>query len=239
MNLKNKVVLITGASDGLGKAIAQRLSKEGARLALLARDGVKLEKIAKELGPRVISVTCDITKPEDIKKAVNQVVKHFGKINVLINCAGIWLKLKHLEEATSKEISDVIDVDLKGLIYTTKETLPYLKKSKEAYIVNISSRSGVKAKRLQAVYCAAKFGVKGFTDALKLELNEHDIKVVGFYPSGMNTKMFKKTGETFSSKGFMKVENIADIVCYIIQRSQNICIEEIWVDKFSDRKVNK
>jgi len=233
MNLKDKIAFITGGSEGLGKATAENLSREGAKVALVARNLENLRRVAKKIGRNAYPLACDVTKPGEVKKVVNQVIKKFGRIDIIINCAGAWHKKNSLEKISDDEIQTIIDVNLKGVINVTKYTLPILKENKESYIVNISSHSGVKAKLHQSVYCGAKFGVRGFTEALKLELKETNIKVVGFYPSGMNTQMFQKAGETFSSKDFMKTTDIAEIIKFVITRSGNIHLEELWVDKFS------
>lgn len=232
MDLKNKTVFITGASEGLGKSIAEKLSEEKANLVLVARNEKRLDEVARNIKSSLV-VPCDITKPDQVKKAVDEAIKKFGRIDVLVNSAGIWYKTKPIEKASDEEIKSVIDVNLTGTINVTKYVMPLLKKNKESYIINVSSHSGVKAKHLQSVYCGAKFGLRGFTEALKLELENTGVRVVGFYPSGMNTEMFAKTGESFSSKDFMKTEDIADIVRFIIKQPANIHIEEIWIDKFS------
>jgi len=114
----------------------------------------------------------------------------------------------------------------------TKEVLPYLKKNKESVLVNISSKSGTRPMDLQAVYCASKYGVKGFTDTLKLELKKSSVKIMGFYPSGINTKMFEKAGEGFPAETFMNADEIAEIITFAIERPGNISIEEIQVEKY-------
>jgi len=221
MQIKNKVFIVTGAGDGLGKAIAENLEQKGAKVARLFRS----------VGGAG-SYACDVTDKVQVRDNVDKIVKDYGTIDGLINAAGVWQKTKPLEELGLDEIEAVLDTNLKGLIYVTNVALFHLKKAKESVIVNISSKSGTRPMDLQTVYCASKYGVKGFTDTLKLELKGSPVKVLGFYPSGMNTKMFEKAGEEFSADSFMDVNEIAEIISFAIERPGNISIEEIQVEKY-------
>lgn len=232
MRLKDKVFIVTGASEGLGKEISKKLVQESAKVVLVARSLEKLSVLEKELGPLATSFICDVTKKEEVSIVVKEVSEKFGRIDGLINSAGVWQKLNNLEDISTDEVDLVIDTNLKGTIYFSIEALRQLKKSPEAVIVNISSKSGTRPMDKQTIYCASKFGVKGFTDTLKLELKSSNVKVMGVYPSGMNTKMFEKKGESLDSSTFMNVEEIADIVTDAIKRPGNISIEEIQIEKY-------
>jgi NADP-dependent 3-hydroxy acid dehydrogenase YdfG len=232
VELKDKVFIVTGASEGLGKEIAKKLVHDSAKVALIARSSEKLSRLDEELGLSASSFSCDVTKKEDVRSTVAEVIKKFGQIDGLINSAGVWQKLNNLEDISMDEVDLVIDTNLKGTIYFSIESLEYLKKSSESVIINISSKSGTRPMDKQTIYCASKFGVKGFTDTLKLELKSTNVKVMGVYPSGMNTKMFEKKGEGLDSKTFMNVEEIADIVVSAIKRPGNISVEEIQIEKY-------
>jgi NADP-dependent 3-hydroxy acid dehydrogenase YdfG len=214
MQLKNKVAIITGASEGLGKAVAIKLAEQGCKVALLARTKDNLDKAKRDI--------------------ISQVEKKWQKIDFLICAAGIWYKMKPIDQSTDREVDEVTDIDFKGVVNAVRFVLPLMRKKNQGHIVNISSQSGVMAKKGQSLYCGAKFAVKGFTDSLKLDLEDTLIKVSGVYPSGMNTKMFAKAGETFSSKNFMRVEDIADVILFILTRPKNISLDEVWIEKFSN-----
>lgn len=218
MIIKDKIIIVTGGSEGLGKAISEKLVAKGAQVVNISR---KSEKYP-----------CDITDKVQVTETVRKIVKDFSRIDGLINAAGVWQKTKAHEEISLNEIELVLDTNLKGLIYVTNTVLPHLKRTKEAVLVNISSKSGTRPMDLQTVYCASKYGVKGFTDTLKLELKGTPVKVLGLYPSGMNTKMFAKTGEDFPASTFMDVNEIAEIVTFAIERPGNISIEEIQIEKY-------
>jgi NADP-dependent 3-hydroxy acid dehydrogenase YdfG len=240
MKLKDKVAIITGASKGLGRAVAIKLARQGCKVVLLARTKENLDKVKRAIvqkGGQALSIPCDVTKPSQVKQAVNQVENKWRKVDFLICAAGIWYKMKPIEQATDREVDEVTDIDFKGVVNAVRFVLPLMRKSNKGHIINISSQSGVRAKKGQSLYCGAKFAVKGFTDSLKLDLENTNIRVSGVYPSGMNTQMFAKAGEIFSSKGFMKVEDIADIILFILTRPKNISLEEVWIEKFSERNV--
>lgn len=228
MLIENKNFIVTGGSDGLGLAICKNLVAKGANVAVISR------KIYDERNSQSKTkfFQCDITDSNQVENTIESIINEFKTIDGLINCAGIWQKTNKFEEISLKEISEVISVNLTGLIFVTNKVLPYLKERKESSLVNIASKSGTRPMDLQTVYCASKYGVKGFTDTLKLELKGSAVKVLGFYPSGMNTKMFEKAGEEFPADNFMNIDEIAEIISFAIERPGNISLEEIQVEKY-------
>jgi len=235
MNLKNKTVVITGASAGLGKQISLRLSKDGVNLALIGRDKKRLEDVAvqaKELGAlKVETYVCDIQKSDDLEKLVNLIVSDFNGVDILINDAGIWQKMMPVEEIKEDTINDVIGTNLVALINTTRLFIPILKNREEAAIINVVSKSGVVAQEGQSVYSASKYGVRGFTEVLRLDLKNSNIKVAGLYQGGINTEMFKKAGEDFSSDDFTNPADLADVVAYMLSLPKKIWLYDVRVDR--------
>ena len=173
MILQNKVVILTGASEGIGRAIAERLVGEGAKLALVARTQGKLEAVAKAVGGEAF--VCDVRNPARMKEVVEAIVAKFGGIDVLINNAGIWQKTDQLDQLADGVIDDVLATNLAGTIHMTKYALPYLRKDDETAIIQIVSKSGISAQEGQSVYTASKYGVKGFTDVLRVDLKDTKI----------------------------------------------------------------
>ena len=234
MDLKNKIAVVTGASDGLGKQVSLKLAKEGVSLALIARNEGRLNEVKKEaekLGsPKVICYSCDIQSKEQIKKTVQQIEVDFNDVQILLNIAGIWQKLNLLENIPEEEIDSVIDIDLKGMAHMTRLVLPILKRQKEAIILNDSSRSGVTAQPGQSIYSAAKWGVRGFTEVLKEDLKETNVKVAAIYQGGTNTGMFNKTGEHFDQAKFIKPVDLADVIVYMLSRPSGIWLHDVRVE---------
>jgi NADP-dependent 3-hydroxy acid dehydrogenase YdfG len=234
MNLKDKVAIVTGASDGLGKQVALKLAKEGVSLALVARNEERLGEIKSEterLGsPKVNTYSCDISDSKQVEDVVRQIEVDFNEVQILLNIAGIWQKLNLLEDISIEEIDGVIDTDLKGMIYMSHFVLSILKRQKEAIIINDSSKSGVTAQPGQSVYTAAKWGVRGFTDVLKEDLKETSVRVAALYQGGTNTGLFNKSGEHFDQNKFIDPESLADVVIFMLSRPSRIWLHDVRVE---------
>lgn len=238
MNISGKTIIVTGASEGIGKAIAIALVKRGANVALVARNKTNLDNVLAELNilgsKNSRSYVCDIAKLSDIKSVTKQIIKDYPKNLIgLVNNAGIWQKINSLENISDEEITSVLEVDLMGVIRFTRELLPIFKSLSESAIVNISSRSGINAQAGQSVYTAAKWGVKGFTQVLKEDLKESNIHVSGIYQGGTNTQMFHKAGETWpleKLETFIPANELGEVVEYLFSLPKQIWLSEIHVE---------
>lgn len=235
MELKNKIAVVTGASDGIGKQIAITLAKQGTNLALIGRNKKRLkdvEKIIKDINSnlKVESFSCDLKDGKQIQKTIKQIIKDFKKINILINVAGIWQKINRVDKISEKTISDVIEINLTGLIKLTNLLVPKLLKQKESAIINIASKSGVTAQAGQSVYSASKWGVRGFTEVLKADLKDNNIRIAGVYQSGTDTKMFKKVGEIVPNDKFTNPTDLANVICYMLSLPEKIWIHDIFIE---------
>lgn len=235
MNLKNTTAVITGASDGLVKEISLKLSEYGVNLALIGRNKKRLEAVAakaKELGaPKVEIYVCDIQQSADLEKIVNLIISDFDGIDILINDAGIWQKLMPVEKIDKEIINNVIGTNLTALIDVTRLFIPVLKTRPEAAIINIVSKSGVVAQEGQSVYTASKYGVRGFTEVLRLDLKDSHIKVAGLYQGGVNTEMFKKAGEDFSANDFTNPADLAAVVVWMLSLPKKIWLYDVRVER--------
>ena len=195
--LDGKVAVVTGGDRGIGNAIARHLAENGARVAICGRKRSELEKAGKELssfGTDSLAIVADVTKPADRKRLVKTVLKEFGRIDIWVNNAGV-LYFGKLESKKDADIDRTIDVNLKGLVHCTKAALPALKKSK-GVLINISSVVGKRGEAGLPVYCATKFGVIGFTEAMADELSPDRVKVYAICPTGTQTAMW----ESFAGK---------------------------------------
>lgn len=221
MELKESVVLVTGSSDGIGKETAMAFAKEGAKVVVTyhsnKKHGNDTLKECKKLNESFL-IQLDVTDDRSIKQCIEKVVDKFGAIDILVNNAGV-LSMKNLIEQSDKEIDLQLDTDLRGVIKMTKAALPYMKGQEEGLIINIASAAGKKVYEGLSVYCAAKFGVRGFTKALSLEL-PNGIKTYSVNPGMTATKMteFKGTPPqkvasliVKSAKGNLKVRSGGDV----------------------------
>ncbi|MFH0749446.1 MAG: SDR family oxidoreductase [Candidatus Gottesmanbacteria bacterium] len=233
MKLKDKTVVITGGSDGLGFSLAKLFINKGSNVFIIGRDKNKIENAVKSLGNNVKGSSADVSKLNEIQKIADDL----ERVDVLINAAGIWIEGSVIDN-TEKEISDAIDINLKGVILSTKAFLPKLLKSNEAHIVNISSTSGLKGRSNQAVYVASKFGVTGFTDSLKEDLANTNVKVSGFYPGGMHTSLFEKAGKPKENTDWMDTNKVAEVIVFMIERDMTMIMDHVVLNKRNTKTSN-
>lgn len=237
MNLMGKTVVVTGATDGLGLAIAKQFLAKSARVIIFGRNQDKLNQVLASFNNSEYSG--DQSNPQQIGgytvdvrdlSRLEEIAREIGVADVLINNAGIWLE-GDLTNNTQQEISDTIDTNLKGVIYVTKAFLPYLSQSPEAHIVNVSSTSGLRGRQNQVVYAASKYGVTGFTESLRIDLEKSNIKVSGFFPGGMRTNLFGKAGNHKQNQDWMEADKVAEVVLFMVERDANMLMSNILVTK--------
>lgn len=235
MKTQGKVIVVTGASDGIGKEIALRLAQEGVHLVLVARNEERLEAVrdsALAAGAKEAHVyVCDISDTGRVSETAQRIITDLGHVDALINNAGVWQKLAQIDEIDDEIIENVIGTNLVGLIMFTKKLVPSMREQKDAAIINVSSQSGVVAQDGQSVYTASKYGVRGFTDVLKNDLRDSSIKVAGVYQSGTNTQMFAKSGQDFPVENFTDPADLADVIAYMLSLPPKIWLHDVRVDK--------
>ncbi len=240
MNLKNKTIVITGASQGLGRCLALKLAKEGVRLALVARTENLLKEVQAECikaGTEAEYFTCDIRDLTQIKKTVLDIKTKFGDIDILVNNAGIWTD-NELEEKNPELRRDAFEINALGNINFTYEVLPMLEAKNSGHIFNVISSSG--AQDIPAgdnkdwrVYGATKWAMVGFSKDLANSLHDTKIKVTQFLPGGFDSNIFENAGlkDAHDQPWMMKTEDVADIIVFALNRPDDVCMEKIIVSK--------
>jgi NAD(P)-dependent dehydrogenase (short-subunit alcohol dehydrogenase family) len=188
MDLKNKVVVITGGSKGLGKALALRFLSDGSKVVICSKEGE-----FQDLENGIVGIKADVTKENEIQALAEKVVSDFSKIDIWVNNAGIWLPHKPIEETDWKRAHDLMEVNLFGMVYGSKVALAQMRNQDFGLIVNIISTSGLDGKINETAYCASKFAARGFTQSLIKEVDGKKIKVLGVYPGGMRTNLFDES----------------------------------------------
>jgi len=211
MKLENKTIIVTGSGRGIGKYIAKRLGKEGANIVVTGRKEADIEKVCNEINDdegRAIFIKGDVTSEKDVREVINKTIQKFGKIDMLVNNAGVGLR-KLLWETRVEEFEEIMDVNVKGVFLYMKNTIPKLK---EGLIINISSGAGKEGIPTLSAYCASKFAVIGLTEAAAGEVGTN-IKIVALCPGSVNTGMFKRMfpGEKADLEPDEVAEKVADI----------------------------
>lgn len=214
-DIKNKVALITGGGRGIGRATAIELAKEGVNLGLVGRTLENLEKVKAELeayGVNVAVATADVSNLDEITKAVESIKTELGPIDILLNNAGIS-KFGGFMELTPEEWTNIIDVNLKGVYYTTHAVLPEMIERQTGDIINISSTAGERGGPVTSAYSASKFGVIGLSESLMQEVRKHNIRVSTMTPSTVATEMAAELNLTDGNpEKVMQPEDLAELI---------------------------
>ncbi len=196
-SLKGKIILITGASSGFGADAARLFAKEGCVVILAARRVDRLTSLAEEIrlgGGQAFALALDVAEQSQVEEAIQTVLDNFGQIDILFNNAGFG-RLDWLEKLDpGRDIEAQIAVNLTGLIQVTRAVLPHMYRRRSGHIINMSSVAGHIAAPLYTIYAATKYGVRGFTDALRREAAPFGVKVSGIYPGPAATEFSQHTG---------------------------------------------
>ncbi|MCS7242283.1 MAG: SDR family oxidoreductase [Candidatus Caldatribacterium sp.] len=234
---KGKVALVTGASRGIGRAIARTLAEKGLSLALCARSKDKLEALKDELRPFGVEVfICpgDLADPSFPPSFVRETGEYFGRIDVVINNAGIALS-KPLEVTTLEEWELQMAVNVRAPFLICREALPYLRRSPLATIINISSVVGTKGYVHQGAYTASKHALMGFTKVLARELHKEGIRVHVIAPGGVETDLIAVMRPDLLQERLIAPSEIAEIVWFLLSlREGNAVIDEVHVRRASN-----
>jgi len=229
MDIKDKVVIVTGASSGIGAATAREFGRQGAKIVLSARRVDRLEALAEEInamntGAETFVVQADLSKLEDIQSLIQQTANHFGRIDILVNNAGFG-RLDWLEKLDPiKDIQAQFDVNVLGVIQTTRQALPVMMKQRSGHIINMCSMAGLVAAPTYTVYSATKHAVHGFSEALRREVKPWGIDVSMIYPGGVKTEfqshagIKRKTGATTPKALSLSAEDVGRAVVELAHR---------------------
>ena len=240
MVIKGKVAIITGASSGIGYATALALSKAGVKVAIGARRTDKLEQLENEIkknGGEVLSHKLDVTKKDDCNAFVDQAIKKWGTVDILVNNAGL-MPLSFVKNLKVDEWEQMIDVNIKGVLFCTAAVIPQMKKEKSGHIVNISSVAGRLVFPSGSVYCATKHAVTAFSEGLRQELSARsNIRVTCIEPGAVETELLNTiTDESLQSfldaakkMQVLKAADIADAILFAVQAPEHMNVNEILI----------
>jgi NADP-dependent 3-hydroxy acid dehydrogenase YdfG len=220
-DLSGKAAFITGASAGIGAAVARRLHQAGVKLGLASRRGTDLDLDG------VVAKSCDVRNYEALAELVRETVERFGRLDILVANAGIGVYYP-FQELSLEDIDEMVDTNAKGTIYAVRAALPHLLESGEADIVTLASEAGRRGLPGEAVYCASKFAQVGFTRSLDHDLREHGIRCTNVCPGGVATEFGLGRGRPEEALGaMMTADDVADTVMYVLTRPRNHRILEV------------
>ncbi len=236
-NIQDKVIVITGASSGLGEAAARHLSAQGATVVLGARRADRIQTIAKELtakGGKALAVATDVTRYDQVKALVDAAVKTYGRIDVMINNAGL-MPHSPLERLKVDEWNQMIDVNIKGVLYGIAAALPYMKQQKSGHIINVSSVAGHKVTQAGAVYAATKHAVRALSEGLRQEVKAYNIRTTVISPGAVATELPDSISEPdisqnihrFYEANAIPADSFARTVAFAISQPEDVDINEI------------
>ena len=229
MEAKGKVVIVTGASSGIGEATAREFAKEGSKVVLAARRVDRLEALAKEIdamntGAQALVAQADLSKLEDIQALITKTLEQFGRIDILVNNAGFG-RLDWLENLDPvKDIQSQFDVNVMGVVQTTRQALPVMIKQRSGHIINMCSMAGLVATPTYTIYAACKHAVHGFSEALRREVKPWGIDVSMIYPGGVTTEfgahagIKRKTNATTPRFMLLTAEEVGKEVVNLVHR---------------------
>lgn len=238
--MEDKIIVITGASEGLGKATAIKLADQGANVVLIAHNEDRLKQTADQIAGKAQYFVCDISNEDQIKTAASEILNTYGHIDVLINCAGIWSD-EELEKDNPERRRKVLEVNTLGTIEITKAFEPSFREQNKGHVLNVISTSGNSDtssgdNTLWQTYGASKYAISGFTRAFKDSLQGTNIKVTGFYPGGFDSNLYENAHKTdaHNQPWMMSTDDVADALIFCLTRPDDMLVEKMIVTKFGN-----
>jgi len=227
--LSGKKALVTGGGRGLGREIALAFAGAGADVAVTARTEAQIQATAgaiEDLGQEALPIPADVTEPDQMKRLAQETLDAFGQIDILVNNAGMSVYGAFAEQEPA-DWRAMINTNLMGTLFCTHAVLPAMLERGEGLIINVSSVAGIHGLPNEAVYCASKHGVKGFTDALAIELKEKGIRVCGIYPGGIDTPFWDVQTYHGDRSKIMDPAEVAKMVLCIASQPEDTLVRQV------------
>lgn len=236
-NIKNKVVVITGASSGLGEATALELADHGAKVVLVARRSEKIEFLAKNIqskGGDSLAITADVTDLDDLHNVVNKTIEHYGHIDVFINNAGIML-LSPIERVNINDWKKMVDVNINGVLNGVAAVLPHMIERNSGHIINTASVAAHKINHNSAVYSMTKAAVRTFSEGLRMEMTPYKIRTTVISPGAVQTELsdhineqdIQAANKQYVSQVGVHPSSFARTVIFAVSQPDDVDINEI------------
>lgn len=238
MSIKDKVVIVTGGSSGIGEAIARRLADEGAKIMLTARREERLKEIAGDIearGGQAAYRTADVTKRDEVEAVAKAAEQVFGPVDVLVNNAGL-MPLSFVHKLKVDEWETMIDVNIKGVLYGVAAVLPGMRERESGHIINLSSVAGHKVFPSSAVYCGTKFAVKAISEGLRQENADKNIRVTNVSPGAVQSELTEHITDEEARQAIggvadlaIEADSIARAVAFAVSEPDDVSVNELIV----------
>lgn len=237
----NRIIFITGATSGFGKAIAEKFAATGDHLIITGRRKDRLEKLTvdlqKDFGIKVLPLNFDVRDKESVFSELQNLPEQWRSIDILINNAGLALGRDYFEDASLDDWDTMLDTNVKGLLYVSKAVMPYLKKGGGGYIINMGSIAGKEVYEKGNAYCASKHAVDAISKSMRIDLLRHSIKVTAIHPGAAETEfsLVRFKGDETTAKsvytGFqpLSANDVADVVLYCANLPAHVCINDLTI----------
>jgi 3-hydroxy acid dehydrogenase/malonic semialdehyde reductase len=246
----NKTIMITGATAGFGKAIANKFAKNRYDIIITGRRKERLEVLEKELlavgGIRVLSLNFDVRNRIEVEKVISELPEEWKKIDILVNNAGLAVGLSHIDSGVIEDWDKMIDTNVKGLLYVTRAVSPLMVKRNTGHIFNIGSIAGREAYENGNVYCASKSAVETLSRTMRIDLLKNNIKVTHIAPGMAETEfaLVRFKGDSEKAENFykgidaLKGDDVADAVFYCANLPAHVCINDMEITPTQQAGVN-
>ena len=227
-DMEKKIMVITGASSGVGSALATHFSSHGYTVCAIARGREKLDTLKQGIKNGLYTYPCDLRSIDEVKITFERIYRDHGLIDVLINNAGAF-ELKPFREQEIETIDRIVDTNLKGAMYCTHLTIPSMIARKDGRIINVASVAGTWGMAGQVIYCASKHGLVGFGDALARELKEHGVLLVTLCPGGIDTPLWRNKDNPYPGDvdRLMKPGELVDLIAFILDQPKGTLYKKI------------
>jgi NAD(P)-dependent dehydrogenase (short-subunit alcohol dehydrogenase family) len=223
---KQKIIVITGASSGVGEELSLRFARRGWTVCAVARNRDALEHLGRVDPGHIFPFPCDVSDPGQVDATVKAIVDSRGGIDVLVNNAAVF-EITPFERQDVKRMTEIVDTNLKGVMYCSRFVLPFMIEKASGVIVNIASVAGTHGIPMQAAYCASKHGVVGFADALGQEVAGKGIRVATLCPGGIDTPLWRgKTPYPGDLSKTMRTEDVGKLVEYVIDQPEGVLLKQ-------------
>ncbi len=227
--MDKKIILVTGASSGIGEAVADQLAREHHTVVLTGRNRKKIEAAAREMasrGQRVVAIPGDMTVEEDVRAIVAESLKTFGAVNAVVHSAGVF-RMNRLEATPTEEWRQVLDTNLTSTYFLIKYLLPHFYKQGAGHVIALSSIAGKIGFPQETAYCASKWGLMGFLAALRLEAAPKGVKVTAILPGATLTPAWNTFGGKLPRESMMAAQTVAEAVSYALSQPAEANVDEI------------